>query len=741
MYRKITTGILLFAIGIAGAVSALFLRPAELSAAELSVGPVRRESDGNRDAELRLITQMTAQLFAASHYRKQPLDEKLSARLFDEYFNSLDPNRMFFTRQDVERFAPYRNTLGAALQRGDSTFAFQVYDLYRERNREFRAFAEKRLKQPFDFSADEVYVTDRRKLPRVADRAALEKLWEQRLKNDILYYRLFDRAIAEAEKKEKEEKKAKNAAKDKEAKENEARREVAKKWAGKTPAEKVLKRLRDITNSLENSDRIDILGLYLNALAQVYGPHSNYLSPKLDEDFEIGMKLSLTGIGATLTSDDGYIKIVAIVPGGPAALDGRLKVEDRIIAVTQENGDTVDVIDMPVDKAVKYIRGPKDSKVTLTVLPGEKGKNAVPENITITRDTVKLVESEAKGEVRSVKRPDGRGEIRIGVITLPSFYMDFDAAYRGDPNYKSCTRDVKRILEKFKKEGIDAVVMDMRRNGGGSLPEAITLSGLFIKTGPVVQIRTGDRRIQVKSDNDPEIAYAGPLVILTSKLSASAAEIFTAALRDCGRALVVGDSRTFGKGTVLDVVPLERYLKFVGRNFPAGSATYETAMFYRTAGGSVQQLGIEPDIQLPSLTEQMEVGEMFMDNHLPWDSIKPVRREIVNPGLASYLPALKAASAKRIAADPEYQTLLRRIELFKRYKDRKEVSLNEAKRWKEYREEKEIQEESERLYEEQAGVSGKSDSAKLDPVLNEAVNIAGDLCAAEVAAAETARRK
>lgn len=741
MYRKLTTGILLFAIGIAGAVSALLLRPAELSAAEVRVTPARRNADGNREEELRLIAQMTAQLFAASHYRKQPLDEKLSERLFDEYFDSLDPNRMFFTQKDVEKFAPFRRSLAAALRRGDTSFAFQVYDLYRERNREFRSFAEKRLKEPFDFTVDEAYVTDRRKLARPVDHAALEKLWEQRLKNDILYYRLFDRAIEEAEKEEKA-KKAKNAsADDKKASEDAARREVAKKWAGKTPAEKVLKRLRDITNSLENSDRIDILGLYLNALAQVYGPHSNYLSPKLDEDFEIGMKLSLTGIGATLTSDDGYIKIVAIVPGGPAALDGRLKVEDRIIAVTQENGDTVDVIDMPVDKAVKYIRGPKDSKVTLTVLSGEKGRNAVPENITITRDTVKLVESEAKGEVRSIKRPDGKGELKVGVITLPSFYMDFDAAYRGDPNYKSCTRDVKRILEKFNKEKVDAVVMDMRRNGGGSLPEAITLSGLFIKTGPVVQIRTGDRRIQVKSDNDPEIAYAGPLVILTSKLSASAAEIFTAALRDCGRALVVGDSRTFGKGTVLDVVPLERYLKFVGRDFPAGSATYETAMFYRTAGGSVQQLGIEPDIQLPSLTEHMEVGEMFMDNHLPWDSIKPVRREIVNPGLSSYLPALKSASEKRIAADPEYQTLLRRIDLFKRYKDRKEVSLNEAKRWKEYREEKEIQEASERLYEEQAGISGKSDAAKFDPVLNEAVHIAGDLCSAEAAAAETARRK
>lgn len=739
MYRKLTAGILLFAVGIAGAVSALFLRPAELAAAEVRATAPRRNSDGNRDGELRLIAQMTAQLFAASHYRKQPLDETLSERLFDEYFDSLDPNRMFFTQKDVARFMPFRRSLASALRRGDTGFAFEVYDLYRERNREFRAFAEKRLKEPFDFTADEVYVTDRRKLPRAADHAALEKLWEQRLKNDILYYRLFDRAIEEAEKEEK--KKQKNAAGDKETRENAARREVAKKWAGKTPAEKVLKRLRDITNSLENSDRIDILGLYLNALAQVYGPHSNYLSPKLDEDFEIGMKLSLTGIGATLTSDDGYIKIVAIVPGGPAALDGRLKVEDRIIAVTQENGDTVDVIDMPVDKAVKYIRGPKDSKVTLTVLSGEKGRNAVPENITITRDTVKLVESEAKGEVRSIKRPDGTGELKVGVIILPSFYMDFDAAYRGDPNYKSCTRDVKRILEKFNREKVDAVVMDMRRNGGGSLPEAITLSGLFIKTGPVVQIRTGDRRIQIKSDNDPEIAYAGPLVILTSKLSASAAEIFTAALRDCGRALVVGDSRTFGKGTVLDVVPLERYLKFVGRDFPAGSATYETAMFYRTAGGSVQQLGIEPDIQLPSLTEQMEIGEMFMDNHLPWDSIKPVRREMVNPGLPALLPALKAASEKRIAADPEYQTLLRRIDLFKRYKDRKEVSLNEAKRWKEYREEKEIQEASERLYEEQAGISGKSDAAKFDPVLTEAVRIAGDLCAAEAAASETARRK
>ncbi len=670
--------------------------------------------------ELRLISQMTSQLLANSHYRRQPLDAKLSERLFDAYFDLLDPNRIYFSEADVAKFAPWRATLGDALRRGDNRFAFELYDLYRKRVGEFRAFAEKQLKTPFDFTKNDTFVPDRRKLPRAADRRALEELWYLKLKNDVLYFRLFDRAMAEAGEKEKT-KEGRDA-------ESEKARETAKKWEGRTPEEKVLRRLRDIGNDIAQKDRIDVLGLYLNALAQVYGPHSNYMPPKTDEDFDISMKLSLTGIGATLTSDDGYIKVVSLVPGGPAAKDGRLKVEDRIIAVAQENGESVDVIDMPVAKAVNYIRGPENTRVTLTVLPGEKGRNAVPVQMELVRARVELVDSEAQGEIKTVKR-DGRPDLKIGVIDLPSFYMDFDAAFRGDRNFKSCSSDVKKILEKFKAEKVDAVVMDLRRNGGGSLPEAIRLTGLFIPTGPVVQVKDGANRVELESDNDPEQVYAGPLVVLTSKLSASAAEIFSAAVRDCDRALLVGDSRTFGKGTVLNVVPLERFLKFVGRDFEAGSASYETAMFFRPGGGSVQQLGIEPDIQIPSLTEEMEVGELFLDNHLPWDSIKPVERGAYVVDLAGKAAKLKAASDSRVAESPDFKALKHRSELLRKFRDRNEVSLNEETRWKEYQQEKAVQEEAKRLYEEQSGV-GK-DSRKEDPVLDEAVEIAADFAERE----------
>ncbi|MBS1370495.1 MAG: carboxy terminal-processing peptidase [Lentisphaeria bacterium] len=682
-----------------------------------AAGPVRTAAEYG-DKELALITRITARLLSKNHYRQQELDRNLSRQFFDEYLDELDPGKVYFTEEDVAEFAKDRDKLCDQLQAGDSSFAFRVYDVFRKRVNEFRTFAEKRLKEPFDFTLDESFSPDRRKAPRAKSRGELENLWYLRLKNDVLAYRLMNRV--------QEEERAKNA--DKMTAEEKKKLETASKWEIRNPGEKVLSRLRDISNDITQKDRVDILGIYLNSLAQVYGPHSNYYAPKLEEDFEMSMNLSLSGIGATLSSDGGYIKIVSLSPGGPAALDGRLKVEDRIIAVAQENGEPVDVIDMPLSKAVQLIRGPEKSKVTLTILPGEKGRTAVPETITLTRDKIVLVESEAKGEVRTVKAADG-SERRIGVITLPGFYMDFEAAMKGDPNFKSCTRDVKKILESFKKEKVDAVVMDLRRNGGGSLPEAITLTGLFIPSGPVVQIRSANQRIAVKSDEDGEQTYAGPLVILTSKLSASAAEIFSAAIRDCERGIVVGDSRTFGKGTVLDVVPLDRYLKYIGENFPAGSATYETAMFFRTAGGSVQQLGIASDIQLPSLTDQMEVGEMFMNNHLPWDSVKPVDgiRPFV-PNFKEKVGKLRELSKARIERDPEYSAFLKKLELYNKYKERKSVSLNEEVRWKEYRDEKQLQDEADKLYEERLA-GEKKDKKDNDLILKEAANIAADFSA------------
>ena len=718
---------LLLLIFLSGALTAL-----PMAAAEKAAGP-----DPYSDRELGTIAKMVSRVFSGYHYRKQPLDDKVSALMFDEYLKTLDPNRNYFTEQDVKDFSSERVDLDDQLRRGELSFAFRVYDVFKKRIAENRAFAEALLKKPFDFTLEEDYTPDRTKAPWAKNREELELLWTRKLKNDVLYYRLSDRA--RAEELTKAEKKG-----DKEAREEAVKRA---KWEGKTPEEKVLRRLRDVGNSVEQRDRIDIVGLYLNSLAKVYGPHSNYLAPKVDEDFEINMRLSLTGIGATLTSDDGYIKVVELVPGGPADLDGRLKVEDRIIAVAQEGEEAVDVVDMPVSKAVQMIRGPENTKVALTVLPGEKGRNGIPKNILIKRAKVQLVESEAKGEVREVPRPGGGKALKIGVIDLPSFYMDFDAAYRGDENYKSCSRDVKKILEKFTREGVDGVVFDLRRNGGGSFPEAIAMVGLFVETAPVVQLRQSSGSPSLKSDEDPSVSWRGPLVVLTSKLSASSSEIFTAAIRDLDRGLVVGDSRTFGKGTVLNVVPLDRFVRFAGRKFQAGSITHESAMFYRVPGGSVQQLGVESDIVLPSLTEPMEIGEMFMDYHLPWDSIPSAKFSLWDKTLPGRIAELKSHSAARIAVDPEYRKLLKQIDIFKRHKDKKTLSLNENRRWKEYQDEKQLYEAEKVLDDEDSSMDRKKKKTLPDPVLKEAVNITADLIAGvgiphpvAVPATETARR-
>ena len=686
----------------------LFLPLAAIfAAAAVSVAASNPGVRAYSDEELKLITRLTSHLFAGKHYRHQPLTREMSQQVFDEYFDALDPQHLFFSEEDIRRFAGHRDQLAEELRRGEYSWAFSVYELFRRRHREFREFAEERLKQPFDFTTDESYVIDRSKQPRAATSEELRKQWELRLKNDVLYYRLFDRAVNEEAETDPEAKKTV---------------ESMKRWSGKTPEERVLRRLRDVGNDIDQREQVDILGIYLNTLAQSYGPHSSYYPPQLNEDFDIQMSLSLTGIGATLTSEDGFIKIVSLVPGGPAAVDGRLKVEDRIIAVTQEDGETVDVIDMPVSKAVRYIRGPVNSRVTLTVLPGEKGRNAVPENITITRAEVKLVDSEARGDIREVDNGSG-GTTKIGVLTLPSFYMDFEGVASGRKDAKRCSADAARILKEFNEKGVEALVVDLRRNGGGSLAEAVELTGLFMPAGPVVQVRSADSRVETLADNDGVQLFTKPVVLLTSRLSASASEIFAAALRDCDRAIVVGDSSTFGKGTVLSVEQFNPRIRLFGTSFPAGSATYEMAMFFRPGGGSVQQLGIAPDIQLPSLTEELKIGEMYLDNHLPYDSIDPVPFQTFDSGLDEKIARLRDRSESRIAADPAYSRLLKRIEQLRRYNEKEAVSLNEEERWKEYQQEKLVSEETEKLMTDAAD----EDAGKApDPVLAEAVNIAAD---------------
>ncbi|MFA7231499.1 MAG: carboxy terminal-processing peptidase [Victivallaceae bacterium] len=662
------------------------------------------------EQRLSIITRLTARLIASNHYRQHPLDNKISSQIFDEYFKLLDPSKIYFTQDDIKSFEKYRYYLDDLTQMGNTDFAFDVYKLYLERLVLYRKYAEEALKKGFDFNQDETFVIDRKNIPRPVNLVELQEVWRKKLKNDLLYFKLMKKSIAESNVKNNDA----------------AQKSIKEVWDKRSPEEKILKRLRDIYNEMSQKEKIDILGFYLTCLAQTYGPHSSYFSPKEEEDFDINMKLSLVGIGAVLSSDDGYTKVISVMPGGPAAKDGRIKADDRIIAVAQENGEPVDIIDMSISKVVNLIRGEKGSKVSLTMLPTSKGANAVPVNITLVRDKVELKNSEANGKIKSIKQPDG-SEIKIGIIDLPRFYMDFQAAFKGVPDYKSSTRDVSKIIDDFKKEKVAGVIMDLRSNGGGSLTEAINLTGLFITKGPVVQVRQSDRTVSVKYDPDTTIHYDGPMIVLANKLTSSAAEIFTGAIKDYKRGIIVGDSRTYGKGTVLDVVKLEPLLHSVNQEFPAGTVKFESAVFYRVNGSSTQQLGVIPDIVFPSITEHMDVGELFNDNHLPWDAINEVPHDTYEKNLPQNIETVKKLSAARVKSNQQYKVLKENIDLFDKYKKRTTISLNEGKRWTEYVKEKKVLDDNEKYLEQNNDTFGKKDADdNVDFLLNESVNILTD---------------
>ena len=660
--------------------------------------------------QLELIGRLTAKALERNHLRKLPQNAILSARIFDEYIKMLDPGKVYFTKQDIALFSKDRTRLLSLINQGELQVIFSIYRRYLARIGQYRAFVEKNIKEGISFDSNEVYRTNRKEEPYCRNDLELGELWRKRLKNDLLYYRLMQKVMEER------------------ANDPEVKADLKKRWFKKSPEEKVRIRMHDLYNHVAQSDQMDILGIFLTAMAQVYGPHSHYSTPKQEEDFDIQFKLSLTGIGATLTNEDGYVKVVDLVPGGPADKDGRLQPEDRIIAVTQEQGEPVDIIDMSVNNAVKLIRGPAGTRVTLTVLPAAKGASALPEDITILRAKVELKENEASGELRKVKAADGT-EKRIGVIKLNNFYMDFEGAARGDANYRSCTRDIRKILQKFQQDKVDAVILDLRSNSGGSLVEAISLSGLFITRGPIVQVVDALNRKDVQFDPDEGIAYGGPLVLLVSKFSASSAEILTGAMKDYRRAVVVGDSRTYGKGTVLSVTDLSRLLRFVSHNLEAGSLTHEMAMFFRVNGDSNQERGIKSDIVLPSFTEVMEVGEKYSENHLPWRKINAAAFD--RKGFTGYQPLtaeliakLNESSQQRVQKSGEWKRMQRDIERFKTVRERKDVSLNEKKRLKEYYDEKAATDRMEKIME--SGENGKKKTGK-DILLVEALNIAGEL--------------
>jgi carboxyl-terminal processing protease len=659
------------------------------------------------------IAKFVTRLMEIYHYSQAKMNNDMSEKVFEAYFRSLDHGRRYFLKEDMEEFSVYKHLLDEMFKRGDLTFPVKLYTRYMQRLKERIDFLNERLKKPFDFNIEEDYVIDRSKSEWAATTEELNDIWRKGMKNEILRLELSE--VLEKEK----------ALKD--AKENKTKSKPEEVKKITTPTERLLKRYNTFYKYQTENDKDFVLQMALNIMTKCFDPHSNYFGAKAQEEFEISMKLSLIGIGATLMSDDGYTKITSLVPGGPAHKSKQLKVNDRIVAVGQGNDEPIDAIDMRLSKVVSMIRGKKGTVVALHVVRG--GVNGQKHIIKITRDKIKLKDSEAKGIIKEVKIDDNKIK-KVGVIHLPSFYADWDAKREGREG-KSSTADVKKILKEQVKQGIDSLIIDLRNNGGGSLPESIDLTGLFIDKGPVVQIRDRNGRVIVRNDENAGTIYDGPLVVLVNEGSASASEIFAAALQDYKRAVVVGTYRTHGKGTVQQVQALSRLRAFSDRpNIKPGQVKYTMAKFYRINGGSTQKKGVVPDIIMPSYAEQDDHGEATLRNVLPWDEINNLNVEQTT--LVNILPDVLKLSKERLKKSEDFISLNKDIQFYKEKLDQKKVSLKKETRVAEFKKDSKIRKEREILFkklfaqddEEELSSGGKI----LDDIyLKEALQIVADL--------------
>ena len=591
--------------------------------------------------------RLTARVLENMHYSRHPLDGEYGQRFFDRYLDILDPQHFHFTQADVTEFGKYRDRLGElTLRQGDTRPANEIFARFLQRLDQRAGLAGELLQRDqFDFTGDDRYTPNRKDAPWPADLAAAKELWQRHLRFEYLQEKLN---------KQKPE-------------------EITKKLA---------QRYKRLLRTLGEFDREDILQFYLTALANAYDPHSDYMGKSQLENFAISMKLSLFGIGALLRSEDGYCTIESLTPGGPASRSKKLKPNDRIIAVQQKDGEPVDVVDMKLNKVVEMIRGPRNTEVTLTVIPADSTDSSARKTLTLVRDEIKLEDQEAKARLYDIPASNGRSH-RLGVIDLPSFYASFDIGRdrdKGEP--RSTTADVTRLIRKLVAEGAAGIVLDLRRNGGGSLEEAVKLTGLFIKEGPVVQVRDANGEINVESDNDTSVVYDGPLVVLTSRFSASASEILAAALQDYGRALIVGDKATHGKGTVQTIYELAKLTKRFPDSFNPGALKVTIRKFYRANGASTQLKGMIPDVVLPSVNNEMEVGEGMHEYALPWDTI-PSAEFAVLGRIQPHLEELRRRSDARQAADKDWSYTREDIELYRKMQADKSVSLNLAQRLKE----------------------------------------------------------
>lgn len=658
-----------------------------------------------------IISRIVCSVLASEHFNRQPDMKVLSDELFDEYLKTLDPNHLYFTQKDVDDFKNgISGELYTNLSRGDVTFAFVVYNRFLDKVKARDEYSKNLVNKGFDFTQNEDFMFDRSDENWAKTESELDDIWKRKLKNDILSFKMMDRIILSDTSSETDTLKQKDQTK------------VLSKL---TPEERTLKRLKTYRMYLDDNEPIEVLEVYLSTLSRLYDPHSSYMSPKTEEDFNIQMQLSFVGIGALLSSEDGYVKVEKIIPGGPAEKSGVLKSTDKIIAVGEEGAVPADVVDMPINKVVDKIRGTKGTKVYLTILPGAEGAIAVPKVISITRDTVALKDSEASSEIKEIKDHSGKMR-RIGIITLPSFYLDFQGAYNGEKNYKSSTKDVKKILERFEKDKVDGVIVDIRSNGGGSLKEAIDLTGLFVGKSPIVQTKDSRGNIRIEEDEDEPLIYEGPLLVLTNRLSASASEIFTGAIQDYDRGLIVGDKSTHGKGTVQTVLDLSSLLSKFNMDLNAGAIKLTNAKFYRVNGSSTQNKGVTPDIKFDSFLDYMEIGESNLDHAMPWDSVNPVEHDSFNDKIKDSLPYLQKKTIERQNISSDFNKLDKAIDLYAKVTERKTVPLNEEKRWQMYLDEKKILDEQKDFTETILPAGMNADTSKekdKDIYLNESINI------------------
>ncbi|RBO82294.1 carboxyl-terminal processing protease [Marinomonas aquiplantarum] len=621
-----------------------------LTGYSFAVTPVSAYQELQPPHEYDQVSKELVEMLEGIHYNRPQIDDTISTKAFDYYIDAMDPTKSFFLQSDIDALEKYRYEFDDALRNGDTQVAYTIYNLYlkrfEDRVKSLQADLPDMVKS-FDYTIDESLNADPDNQHWATSQAELDDYWRKRLKNRALILKMNgedeDKIVSVLE-----------------------------------------RRYKNQLKQVDQTNAVDVFQIFANAVTAALDPHTSYFAPRASETFNINMSLSLEGIGAVLQMDDDYTKVVRLVPGGPAATQSELAPNDRIIAVGQEDGPMIDVVGMRLDDVVDMIRGERDTTVRLEITPS-KGDTQTSKVIDIVRKKVKLEDQSAKKEIVEVER--GGETYKVGVISLPTFYSDFAAIQAGEKDYKSSTRDTKKLIEELQKEDISALILDLRNNGGGSLQEANALAGLFIPSGPTVQIRDQSGRVTPLGDSDPSITYSGPMAVLVNRMSASASEIVAGALQDYGRALILGD-QTFGKGTVQVLQELDK-----------GQLKITQAKFYRVSGESTQHKGVMPDIAFPSLIDKESVGESALDNPLPWDKIHETRYPVYW-NMPAYLPILTPRHEARMAKDPNFIALNDQIDHFKQQVEKyKTISLNENTRihQREENEQRDLDRENTRL--------------------------------------------